>query len=211
MATSYEDLLPEILPLVPLCPEPFARVNVRSAFIELCERADVYQIELDAITTVNNTYEYDLETPSNTLVSKILSVTHSGKNLKPITPELLDQRIPDWRTTTGTPEYYVKVSPTVIWLAPVPDATTALSTTVRAALKQTVSSSSADTDTINDYRDVIVNGALARLFRVPNREWSDLNSAQIYLQLFEQGLQQAERKATHKDQPVVRKVKYGGL
>ena len=44
--------------------------NIRAAVIELCERASVYQVELDPLTTVSGIFEYDLETPQDTSVAK---------------------------------------------------------------------------------------------------------------------------------------------
>ena len=81
MAISFETLLPEILPMVPGCPDTLIENNIRSAVIELCERAGVYQAELDPVTTVSNIYEYDLEAPTGTSVRKVLWVTHLGKDL----------------------------------------------------------------------------------------------------------------------------------
>ena len=80
MAISYESLLPSILPIVSGCPDTLVENNIRSAVIELCEKASVYQAELDPLTTVGNIYEYDLEPPSGTTVQKILWITHQGKD-----------------------------------------------------------------------------------------------------------------------------------
>ena len=95
MAISYEALLPDILPMVSGCPDTLVRNSIRAAVIELCERASVYQTELDPVTTVANIYEYDLEPPSGTSVQKILWVSHLGKDVEPITSTLLEHRIPN--------------------------------------------------------------------------------------------------------------------
>jgi hypothetical protein len=68
----YESLLPEIIPMVPGCPDTLIENNIRAAVIELCEKAAVLQAELDPITTVAGVYEYDLEPPSGTVVHKIM-------------------------------------------------------------------------------------------------------------------------------------------
>jgi hypothetical protein len=57
MAISYEALLPDILPMVSGCPDTLVRNSIRSAVIELCERASIYQAELDSVTTVGGIYE----------------------------------------------------------------------------------------------------------------------------------------------------------
>ena len=210
MAISYETLLPEILPMVPGCPASLIQNNIRAAVVELCERASVYQQELDPLTTVANIYEYDLEAPSGTSVQKILWVTHAGVDLEPITSSLLEQRIPKWRTEAGVPEYFLQQTSSLFSLAPVPAATAVSSTVIRAVLKPSHSSTACDNDVMNDYRDTIVNGALFRLLRIPNKDWSDIQGASVYGQLFNQGVEAAERRARNADTGVRRSVRYGG-
>jgi len=212
MAISYETLLPQILPMVPGCSDNMITSNIRSAVIELCERTGVYQAELDPVTTVSKIYEYDLEAPTGTSIQKILWVTHQGKDLEAITTALLEQRIPKWRETTNasTPSFFVKQTSALFWLAPMPSTTTASSTIIRAVLKPTHSSTACDDDVMNDYRDAIINGALFRLLRTPNKDWTDLTSAGMYGSLFNEAIVQAERRARQGDTPVAKKVRYGG-
>jgi len=213
MATNYEDLLPEILPMVPGCPDTLVETTIRAAVIELCEKAAVYQRELDTVTTVANIYEYDLEPPSSTVVHSILWVTFDGEHIEPISTTLLEQRKPKWRDSSyyGTPEYFIKVSQSQFWLVPVPDVTKVGSTVVRVQLKPTYTSTACDSEVMTDYRDTIINGTLFRLLRMPGKDWSDLTTAQGYGVLFSSGVELADRKANHDDMPVARKVKYGGV
>ena len=210
MAISYEALLPEILPMVPGCPDTLIENNIRAAVVELCERASVYQAELDPVTTISNLFEYDLEAPSGTSVRKILWVTHQGKDLEPTTTTLLEQRLPKWREDSGVPEYFIQQSSATFILAPIPSATVVGSTIIRAVLRPTHTSTACDNDVMNDYRDTIINGALFRLLRIPNKDWSDLQGASVYGQLFNQGVEAAERRSRNADTAVHMSVKYGG-
>lgn len=209
----YESLLPEIIPMVPGCPDTLIENNIRAATIELCEKAAVLQAELDPVTTVAGIFEYDLEPPSGTVVHKIMWVVHDGKDLEPISTNLLEQRKPNWRDADnrGTPEYYVKVTQSLFWLVPVPNKTHASSTILRAQLKPTQTSTAADDELMSDYRDTIVNGALFRLLRLPSKDWTDLAGAQVYGALFAQGITEADRRARHADSGISRKVAYGGI
>jgi hypothetical protein len=213
MPTLYESLLPEIIPMVPGCPDTLIENNIRAATIELCEKAPVLQAELDPVTTIAGTFEYDLEPPTGTVVHKIMWVVHDGKDLEPISTNLLEQRKPNWRDAAyrGTPEYYVKTSQSLFWLVPVPGDTQALSTIVRAQLKPTQTSLTADDELMSDYRDTIVNGALFRLLRLPSKDWTDFAGAQVYGTLFSQGVAEADRRARHADVGIARKVSYGGI
>jgi len=212
MAITYESLVPDIASNLYGCPDLIIRNSIRAATIELCERASVYQAELDPVTTVSKIYEYDLEAPSGTSIQKILWVTHQGKDLEPITTALLEQRLPKWRETANasTPSFFVKQTSALFWLAPMPSTTSVSSTIIRAVLKPTHTSTGCNDDVMNDYRDAILNGALFRLLRIPNRDWTDLKAANLYGQLFSVAVTEAERRSRQGDTPVARRVKYAG-
>ena len=209
--TAYETLVPEILPMVVGCPDTLIINAVRRAVIELCEKTGVYSQQLDPLSTVSGTYEYDLEAPTGTLVHKIQWVTHQGEALEPLTTSLLEERQPKWRDESGTPKYFVKQSQKLFWLVPVPDATLTSSTILRVQLRPTDASTACDSEVMSDYRDQIINGTLFRLLRVPGRDWTDFASAQVYASLFQEGIIYAERRARSADTPIGRKVIYGGL
>ena len=212
MAVAYETLLPDILPMVDGCPDTLVENTIRSAAIEFCERTGAYQSELDPVTTVANIYEYDLEAPTGTIVHKIMWATYQGADLEPISTTLLEQRKPKWRDTGygGDPEYYVQQSKSIFWLVPVPNATIASSTIVRAQLKPSHTSSTCDEQIMDEHRDSVVNGTLFRLLRMPGKAWSDIQGAQIYASLFENAIVEAERRARHADEGVTRRVVYRG-
>lgn len=211
MAIKYETLLPDVLSLVPACPEMLAERAIRSAVIELCEKTDAYQKQLDPVTAVANIYEYDLEPPAGTIVHRIVWVTYDGKPLEPVSSGLLEQRKENWREETGTPEYFIKQGLDQFNLVPVPSATLFRGVEIRVALKPTQTSSSCDDEIMTDYRDTIINGALFRLCRMPSQDWTDFNAASVYNSLFNEGLVYAERRARQADNPIVAKVRYGGV
>ena len=211
MAIQYEALLPEVLPHVPGCLDSTAEKAIRSATIDLCERAGVYRKELDKVSAVANTFQYDFDAPTGTTVHRIEWITFEGEELEPISSTLLEQRIRKWREETGQPEYYVQQSSTSFYVAPVPASNSSLAFQVRAVLKPTHTSSACDNDVMNNYRDTIVNGALFRLLRMPNVSWSDMNAAGVYGSLFTQDVVRAEQDARGANVGVYRKVSYGGI
>lgn len=213
MATLYEDLLPEVIPMVPGCPDTLIEHHLRAAAIELCERAPVLQAELDPVTTIAGQYEYDLEPPTDTVVHKIMWVVHDGNEVEPISNSLLEQRMPGWREkdSRGVPEYYLKASQSTMWLVPVPLVNKPSSTIIRVQLKPTHASVSADDELISDYRDTIVNGALFRLLRLPSKQWTDMSAARTYGVLYNEGILAADVRARNADARIVRKVSYGGI
>jgi hypothetical protein len=213
MAVAYETLLPDILPVVAGCTDTLVEDTIRAAVIEFCERTGAYQAELDPITTVSSIYEYDLEPPTGTKVHKIMGAVFEGDDLEPVSSNVLEQRKPNWRNAAqfGQPEYYIQQSASLFWLVPVPNTLSVNSTIIRAQLKPTYSSTTCDEKIMDEYRDTIVNGALFRLLRMPGKDWSDLQGAQLYSNLFEAVVITAERRARHADEGVARRVVYKGV
>ena len=209
---SYESLLSEIIPVVPGCTDTLIEQNIRAAVIELCEKTEVYQKELDPVSTVKNIFEYDLEPPSSTTVHRIIWMTYDGEDLEAITNALLEQRKPKWWQSgyEGRPEYFVKQSPSLFYVAPVPNETKVNGLLLRVALKPTHTSSSCEDDIVNDYRDTIINGTIYRLLRLPGREWTDYTGAQIYGSLFLEGIASASEIGKQSASRVARKVRYSG-
>ena len=211
MATTYESLIPEIIPIVPACPDNLIYQHIRATVIDLCERSSIYQKELDPITSVTSIYEYDFDAPSGTVVHKIIWAIYDGDALEPVTSGLLEQRKPDWRDNTGTPEYILKQTQTAFWIVPVPSSSVTNGLILRVALKPTHTSTSCDSTVMSDNRDAIVNGTLSRLLRIPAKEWSDFNAAGIYTSLYAEGTTVAEKRARLGDTAVAGKVNYGGI
>ena len=209
---SYESLLSEIIPVVPGCTDTLIEQNIRAAVIELCEKTEVYQKELDPVSTVKNIFEYDLAPTSSTTVHMIIWMTYDGEDLEAITTALLEQRKPKWRQSgyEGRPEYFVKQSPSLFYVAPVPNETKVNGLLLRVALKPTHTSSSCEDDIVNDYRDTIINGTIYRLLRLPGREWTDYTGAQIYGSLFLEGIASASEIGKQSASRVARKVRYSG-
>ncbi len=206
---SYSSLVKEVLPYVPLCPDLLVERNLRSAAIEFCERSKAYILDMDPFTTTSGVYEYDFDIPTGTEVHQILYMTYDGKDMDPISPRSLELNYPDWRDKSGNPHVYLQKTPTTFWVVPVPSGPKEVIASV--ALKPSRTSNSIDTTVSNQYRDAIIYGALYRLLRIPNREWTEIGSAQEYLYQFNLEIQQAELRARGGDLGVKRTVKYKGL
>ena len=135
---AYEDLLPEVIPMAPEAPDLLLKRFIRAAVVELCERAEVYQKDLDPITAIADKHEYDFDVPAGTVIHKIEWLTHDGRDLEPVSPTLLEQRFPKWRqssnNTGGKPEVFVQQGQENFWIVPKPSSTEADSIRTRVIL-----------------------------------------------------------------------------
>ena len=216
---EFETLLPDLIPMVPGAPDSLIISQIRAAAIDFCEKSEVYNVDLERLTTIPNIFEYELPLPKHTTCHRIMQVAYQGRDLEPISNLLLDQRKPDWRNKTGTPEYFVKQRSNYIWLAPVPSQLEPISTHVRACLKPVHDAQGIVDWMMNDYRDDIVNGTLFRLLRMPSKAWSDeirsgANKAapsNMYGALYQEGINAAKLRSRQADMAVARKTRYAGV
>jgi len=208
---SFDSLVKEVLPYVPGCPDTLVENHIRSATIDFAERSKAFVFDLDPITTVSGVYEYDFDAPTGTEVHQILWMTFDGNDMDPISPRSLELNFTDWRDRTGRPNVYLQKTPSTFWLVPVPGSTLSNGILASVALKPTRTTSNIDTNFSNTYRDGIIYGALYRLLRIPQRDWSDPRAANEYFALFNEEVKQAELKARGGDLGVRRLVKYKGV
>ena len=198
--------------MIPGCPDTMAENALRSSAIELCQMAEIYQREL-LISSVADTSEYTITPPANTRVHKILWANYDGVDLEPINTTLLEQRLPKWRESGygGTPAYFFKGEGNTVVITPVPTTASSSGIRLRTVLAPTHASTALDDDIMNENKDVVVNGALYRLLRIPGQDFTDFAAAQIYGGLFGQGVVNAERRGRQADTGVSRRTKYGGI
>lgn len=213
MAIAYDAFLSELLPFARNCPDLTIEAAVRQATIELCEKTEIWQTELDPISAIAGQYAYDLEPPANTSIHRIMSlIDQNGRRLEPVTSGMLDHRSPDWRNTPGIPEFFIRQDEqNELWIAPPPATAFTNAFLMRVVLKPSVTSAAASNFIMTDYRDTIVYGAIARLLRMPDRDWSNFKTAAVYYSMFQEQLGIAEKRARKANEGVVPIVQYGGI
>lgn len=208
---SYESLVKEILPYVAGCPDSVVESNLRAATIEFCEKTKAYIQDLDPITSISGTYEYDFGQATGTSVHSILWMIYDGEDLDPISPRSLELNYPDWRDRSTKPQVYLQKTADTFWVVPVPNSKITNGIQLSVALKPTRTTNNISTSFSNDYRDGIIFGALYRLLRIPARDWSDPVAARDYLGLFNEQVAAAELRARSGDLGVRRLVQYKGV
>ena len=193
---SYEAFLSRVLPEVTGCPEIVAVQAIKDACIEFCEKSHVYQVDLDAVTTVNGLGEYDLEPPTGYVVARLMNVWFGNDKLAPAAPDMI--RVPDaYRQTAGqsNPKFYFQKTAKTVSVLPVPDKTTVSALTIRASLKPTRASESIDDEIFEEYAEIVSHGAKYRLMLSPGKPYSNQAAAVIEKGLFDAGINKARLRA----------------
>ncbi len=208
---SLEEFYTDIYQSVPGCPEMTIENNVRAAAILFCEQTQVVHFDMDPITTVAGQREYDFEVPdAEYMAHGIVAANYDGTQLDVLSERLAAQRYPRFREFNGNPTGILRKSATTFWLYPTPTETKASSLYLTVSIKPTPSSEFVPELLLNDHKQVIVSGALARLLLLPNKDWTDKQLASVHMASFANGVSEAKRRARRADEGATPISRYNG-
>lgn len=209
-------LVPDVRVEIPEIPSFVAERQLLRALRMFCEETRCWRVDI-SVSVVANTPKVLLTSllPSGTELVDIIAVknTDGGVPVEPRTYMWLNQNTTDWRSETNTAaSWYVLDGNNTIRFVPTPSATVTGRYYVRVAVKPLLTATVINDVVINKYDELIVHGALGRLYLIPRKPWTDANLAQYHEALFRNGWASARAEAADEFQTgVPRKVKYGGL
>lgn len=212
MAT-LSDFLPEVLVEVPDVPDVVAEHHIRNAIIDFCQRSTYYRADL-AFNTVADQAQYtsaDFTLPADTRIVEIYDGRlGTDRSIYRKTPGQLETEVGyDWASRTGDVYYVTREDTESLTLVRVP--TTVKAVVIKAALKPTQTATTVDDLLYNDWHELIAIGALARIYKIPNKVWSDNQTALMNAGLFENGIMEAKRRVENAHMKPSRTVHYGGI
>ena len=205
-AVAYSEWLPCIQPHVPDCPTPMITDMVRSVCIDFCESSRYLRTQLDSFNTVVDDDEYEITTPTDTVLAGILSMRVGDRVLEATTQERLEEEATYWRDRSGPPTRYIQSSEQAVILNPVPSDVEAVR--VFAAIRPSQASGGIDEAIFERFRDGIASGAISRLMAMPGVAWSNPQLAEYHASIYGASVTQASSKAarglTHDVRPRIR-------
>lgn len=209
-------LVPDVRVAIPELPSFVAERQLLRAARLFCEDSRTWRVNISlSVTTTVATIDVTALLPANTELVEIISVknTGGGAPVEPRTYVWLDKNTSNWREETDrNAKWYLLDGNNAIRLVPTPTTTIAALYDVRVAVKPLLSATQIDDVVLNKYDEVLVHGALARLYLMPRKPWTDANLAQYHEGLFRMAIPPARSEATDEFQVgVPRKVKYGGI
>ena len=192
-SVSYEAFFPEVLPYVHDVPE-FVAVNaIRNACIEFCEKSDYIVQTLDPITILPNVSTYELDLPTDMILTRIIAGWVGNLPLTFKSEEDLQRIYPlDWRAMGGRPQYITQQVPGEVIIAPYSDYRMSNGMKLIVALKPTRQSTTVDELIYQRWAEHIGFGARARLYDTPNQPYYDPNQAVKFRAWFESAIGEAK-------------------
>lgn len=183
---DLDEFLPSIRPYAPGVADPTAYFAIRQASIEFCEKTRMWRYE-DEFDITADDFEGLLAPPSS-VVHDIEGVWFDGTKLRHVTPNKLDELVSDWRSgdtkPTGVPSYVTQTEPNTIILVPFGTGTVKLS----LFLKPAQDAIEVPDFLVDQHRETIAFGALARILMIPNQSFTDPNMGAAFGQAFQSRL-----------------------
>ena len=183
---------PYIVPLAENCPEFLMEQAVTATVADICKATGCLTTRTCFVTKKDES-EYDLDLNRGLNAELVRSVYCGGVQVESARLDELDRRfgLEDWRPASGVPRYYTFLKPARIIFCPAPAEEMFVTVTVTCSVNR-------DTQTVpdfflNDYLDVVVNGALARIYRVAGQTYTNVRLADECQKKYEDGLKDIQR------------------
>jgi hypothetical protein len=165
--------------------------SLRDSAIEFCERTNVVQKWLDAVTLVEDQAEYEIDGDTQQDVAQIMAVTVDGSPIGATANVNVDRILADSATPFGvhadSPDGVLRIV-----IDPPPDAQAAgRSLRMKVSLRPTRSATQVQDILRNNWVEAIAAGALLRLQSTPGQTYTDLRNASIQQGKFEQAIARA--------------------
>lgn len=182
--TDLDVFLPKIQPFAPGVADPTAFEWIRQAAIEFCERTRTWRDYDDYLV-----YRRDaspIKTPVGSVIHEIEEVRFNGEWLEPASPSDLDKWHSGWRMgrATGRPGYFTQMEPNTVAIAPI----AAGKVCAWLILKPAPDAMELPDFIAMQHRQVIADGALARILALPNQPYSNPQLAAVHDASFQSAL-----------------------
>jgi hypothetical protein len=181
--TLWKALRTDLLPDASGCPVAKVDDAVKRTVIEWCKKTRCYRLRgsvadaggLGARANPNSLV------PAGTRLVSIIAASWLGKPLLPKSEAYMVDLYGEWAARQGVPLYLVReradVAAGQFWLAPAPADATTTSLVMTVALTPTEDATGVDDSVLDEYREDIIVGALARLLSMSDRPWSQAGLA----------------------------------
>lgn len=223
MARSLDELFPLLRIELPGIPEPVLAAGVLNAAEQFFQKSEAWRFTIATLLdwTIALTFPViaaGAAIPAGTRLHRVdtLKYASDGLSLKKIVFRergQLDKEFSDWEVVTGsTPLRWTNDFPNGARIIPIATADKLVSLQLRVILLPLNVTQAVIPDPIlTEFEEVIRNGALARLMKIPGKDWTNLSGASAYAGLFTTGAIKARSRARADYGQPAREVAYGGI
>ena len=220
---SYRDLFWQVRTELPGVPEPTLFMFYAAVVREHLRKSLAWQVNVGLVTWTSTDDFPDVSAVVPTLTTMVQPIQVKWNNgvIIPFKTRLeLDEIDGDWEqsTTAGLePDFWTITAPGEFALIPDSSTTVTNAVEVRAAVVPLLPTAAADNrvgvpeELALEFSDDWAHGALARLMRIPGKDWTNFETASSYAAIFENDVKVAKARAGADFGRPRRSMRYGGL
>lgn len=207
---------------LPGIPEPVLNDGVEKAIQQFFKESESWRHTVPGLLNWTTALVFPAlaagtEIPTGTRLVRVDNVKYAsdGTNLNKVnfmTRQQLDSDYPDWEVKTGnTPLRWTNEGDGTPRIVPIATANVNSSLKVRAIIAPNDDLVELPDFLYYEFEDDFKNGALARLMKIPGKDWTNLSASATYASLFKAGIKKAKSRANAEFGQPAREVRYGGI
>lgn len=194
MAKTWDEFLPYMRSFIDSCADIVMEEAIKRTIIKFCESTKIYRLDADAISEVASQAEYTpVFTDPNILMIGLWHVTRNGEDLRETSEYKLDTSVWNWRQDKGDPTFYFISDTNKLRLYTIPDADTTDSIQCNCIVRPTLDATDVPDYIFDQWSDVVAEGALAYLKKMPMKPWTDFANAAIHEAEYRRGMSKAKK------------------
>lgn len=199
MSTAISTLFSRLAPHLPGCPEPTIQQAVLDTAIDLCAETRIYNAFVQFGSTAG-LQSYVLSAPADTdeEIHTIMNVWWKTRHLGPAADYLIDRPETLFSTSfstqeQGDPRRWMRAQNGAFTVYPVPNTAIPDGFTIQYAMKPKLTATTIPDLLIDQWKDTVISGTLARLRSTPGKQWT--TSPQMDMAMFNLGRARAKAVA----------------
>ncbi len=207
---TLNDLIEDLYIYVPNAPEQILKRAYVDAAREFMKETRAWRPVVTSITVVDGkTDEYTLAPPSDAEFFDTIFVDYKDDRLPKATYAQIRRRV---SPHSMNPEYHRFVHADTVQISADPGADISADLLVRAVARPTKTATEISDWVLEHFQESLDYGALTRLYRMPNRDWTSFDLSEKFEGLFREAINRNTSLAQDDMQTgVPRTVRYGGL
>lgn len=174
--TTWVQMLDLVAIELPQCPKNVALQCCKLAAIAFCEDSKVWKHYPDALDVEAGVRDVVIDPPAGARICGLHTLKMSGRNINPIVPAVLFEKVNGWDTVSGTVTNYWTDQADTIKLYPLPTASQSAVLSCVAAATPKMNATGMPDWIWEEYHDAIAAKAKAIAFSMPKKPWSDPNT-----------------------------------
>jgi hypothetical protein len=222
MPQAISVMYPFIRAELPGIPEPLLVAATADAVSDFISKSEVWKYTSPVLLDWTTALLFPAivpgtDIPADMRVVRFDTVKYAsdGVSLREIpfkTRQQLDGLYSDWEVKTGnTPLYWTMDGPDTPRIVPIATANVAGSIQVRSIVSSSSGLATLPDFIMDEYDEELRMGALARLMKIPGKDWTNMNLSAAYSAMFDAAITKAKSRAGADFGQPCRETSYGGI